>query len=179
MDVHFKKKIFDITASPSINISGKNEIRISCEYAHLHSMSSITTKFHEILLSSFIGVVLTNYFSSIFHFGKISNLKRGITPRKKLNPKFPANMRTFITTKFHKNPVSIFFLSEELHWLKKPNRTDRLIDGSKTLYPTQLVVGYKNVLTDCLCLCDERTMLSILKSRLEYFSHYFINKLWF
>ena len=30
-----------------------------CQYAHLHSMSYITTKFHEILLSCFRGVALT------------------------------------------------------------------------------------------------------------------------
>ena len=34
----------------------KNKIKISCGYAHLHIMSIITTKFHEILLSSFRGV---------------------------------------------------------------------------------------------------------------------------
>ena len=37
----------------------KNWIKISCGYAHLHIMSFITTKFHEILLSSFTGVALT------------------------------------------------------------------------------------------------------------------------
>ena len=38
----------------------KNGNKISCGYAHLHIMSFITTKFHEILLSGFRGVALTN-----------------------------------------------------------------------------------------------------------------------
>ena len=38
---------------------------------YLHNMSFITTKFHEIKLRGFRGVVLTNCFSSIFHFGQI------------------------------------------------------------------------------------------------------------
>ena len=37
----------------------KNGIKISCGYAHLHIMSFISTKFHEILLSGFRGVALT------------------------------------------------------------------------------------------------------------------------
>ena len=40
-------------------------------------MSFITTKFHAILLSGFSGVVLTNCFSSIFHFRQISKFKKG------------------------------------------------------------------------------------------------------
>ena len=40
------------------------------------------------MLSSFREVALTNCFSGIFHFSKISKFKRGITPRKKLNENF-------------------------------------------------------------------------------------------
>ena len=40
----------------------------SCGYAYQHIMSFITTKFLEILLSGFRGVVLTNRFSCIFKF---------------------------------------------------------------------------------------------------------------
>ena len=40
------------------------------------------------MLSSFREVALTNRFSGIFHFSKISKFKRGITPRKKLNENF-------------------------------------------------------------------------------------------
>ena len=47
-------------------------------------MSFITTKFLEILLSSFRGIALTNCFSNIFHFGQISNFKKGVIPRKKM-----------------------------------------------------------------------------------------------
>ena len=41
------------------NSEKKNGIKISCGYAHLHIMSFITTKFHEILLSGFRVVALT------------------------------------------------------------------------------------------------------------------------
>ena len=41
------------------NTEKKKWIKISCVYAHLHIMSFITTKFHEILLSGFRGVALT------------------------------------------------------------------------------------------------------------------------
>ena len=52
-------------------------------------MSFITTKFHEILLSGFRGVALTNCFSSIFHFGQISKFKKGVIQReKKMNQNF-------------------------------------------------------------------------------------------
>ena len=52
--------------------------------AYLHIMSFITTKFHVILFSGFSGVVLTNCFSSIFHFGQIFKFKKGVIPRKKI-----------------------------------------------------------------------------------------------
>ena len=54
--------------------------------AYLHIMSFITIKFNEILLSGFSGVVLTNCFSSIFHFLQISKFKKGhCSQKKKLN----------------------------------------------------------------------------------------------
>ena len=37
----------------------KSGIKISCGYAHLHIMSFITRKYHEILSSGFRGVALT------------------------------------------------------------------------------------------------------------------------
>ena len=51
-------------------------------------MSFITTKFHEILLSDFSGVVHAN---CIFNFGQISKFKKGVTPRKKIESKFPVD----------------------------------------------------------------------------------------
>ena len=51
-------------------------------------MSFSTTKFQEILLSGFRGVALTDYFSSIFHFGQISKFKKGVIPRKQWNQNF-------------------------------------------------------------------------------------------
>ena len=71
-------------------------------------MSFITTNFHEFLLSGFRGVAQTNCFSSIFHFGQISKLKKDVhvTPRKKNSIKMSCeyahlNIMYFITTKFH------------------------------------------------------------------------------
>ena len=55
---------------------------------HIYTLSFITTKFQEILLRGFRVVVLTNYFSSIFHFDQNSKLKRGLIPRKKWNQNF-------------------------------------------------------------------------------------------
>ena len=78
----------------------KNWSRIFCGYAHLQIKSFITTKFHEILLSGFRGVALTNCFSSIFHFGQISKFKQAVIPREKNESKFTVDMHTFITTKF-------------------------------------------------------------------------------
>ena len=73
----------------------KDQISISCKNAYLHIMSFITTKFHAILLSGFSGVVLTNCFSSIFHFRQISKFKKGINPRKKMESKFPVDMHMY------------------------------------------------------------------------------------
>ena len=57
-------------------------------------MSFITTKFREILLSSFRGVALTNCFSSFFHFGQISKFKKGVAPWKNW-VKFPVEMHIY------------------------------------------------------------------------------------
>ena len=53
------------------------------------------TKFHEVLSSGFRGVALTNCFNRIFHFGQISKFKKGVTPRKKMESKFPVDMRIY------------------------------------------------------------------------------------
>ena len=58
-------------------------------------MSFITTKFHAILLSGFSGVVLTNCFSSMFHYRQISKFKKDVTPRKKMESKFPVDMHIY------------------------------------------------------------------------------------
>ena len=59
-------------------------------------MSFITITFHEILFSGFRGVALTNCFSIIFHFVQISKFKKGVTPRQKMESKFPVDMRIYI-----------------------------------------------------------------------------------
>ena len=58
-------------------------------------MCFITTKFHEILLSGFRVVVLTNRFSSIFQYGQISKFEKDVTPRKKIESKFSVDMRLY------------------------------------------------------------------------------------
>ena len=58
-------------------------------------MSFITIKFHEILLSGFRRVALTNCFSTIFHFGQISQFKKGVILRKKIEWKSLVDMRIY------------------------------------------------------------------------------------
>ena len=59
-------------------------------------MSFITTKFHEILVSRSSGVVLTNCFSSIFHFCQISKFKKGhCSQKKKIESEFPVDMHIY------------------------------------------------------------------------------------
>ena len=58
-------------------------------------MSFITTKFHKILLGGFRRVALTHCCNNIFHFGQISKLKKGVTPGKKIESKFPVDMRIY------------------------------------------------------------------------------------
>ena len=74
----------------------KYGINTSCGYARLHGMYFTTTKIQEILSSGFRGVALTNCFSRIFHnYGQISKFKKGVTPRKKNESKFPLDMRIY------------------------------------------------------------------------------------
>ena len=91
----------------------KNWLRNSGKYAHLHSMSFITKKFREILLSCFRGVALKNCFSSIsFILAKFLSSKRGITPRKKIKISCGyahLHIMSFITTK-----KFVWAISEEL-----------------------------------------------------------------
>ena len=68
------------------------------------SMSGSITMFHEILFSGFRGVALTNCFSGIFNFWSNFQVQKGqchINPRKKIESKLPANIMSYITTKFH------------------------------------------------------------------------------
>ena len=82
------------------------EKKIKSEFpVDVHIKSFKTTKFHEILLSGFRGVALTNCFSSIFHFGPISKFKKGVIPRKngiKISCGYAhLHIMSFITTQFH------------------------------------------------------------------------------
>ena len=98
-------KLHDIVYFTLVNVqvvlSEKNQIRISCKYAHIHSMS-LSTKFYEILLSAFRGE-LTKYLSSICIFNQILKFKRGVTLRKNTKSCKYANLlhNPFITTQFH------------------------------------------------------------------------------
>ena len=58
-------------------------------------MSFITTKFQEILFSSFSGVVLTNCFSSIYHFRQISKFKKGHCSQNKRESKCHVDMHIY------------------------------------------------------------------------------------
>ena len=72
---------------------------------HIYTiMFFITAMFQEILLSSFSGVVLTKCFSNIFHFGQISNFKKGHNSEreKKISYGYAhLHIMSFITINFH------------------------------------------------------------------------------
>ena len=61
------------------------------------SLKHVTTKFQEILMSGFRGVVLTICFSSIY-FGQISKFKKGVISREKIDSKFPVDMHIYTVT---------------------------------------------------------------------------------
>ena len=125
----------------------KQWIRISCGYAHQHIKSFITTKFHEILLSGFRGVILTNCIRGIFHFGQISKLKKkSKIPREK-------NWIICITKKFQEILLSC---------ADKRNRTDGLTDWRvKNIIPSATrCVGYFTL--TCNTLCGMLTYISCI-----------------
>ena len=104
-------------------------------------MSFITTKFHDILLSGFRGVALTNCFSIIFHFHQISKFKKGVIQRQKNWIKISVDMHIYTSCPSLLKSFRKFCwaISEELRWQEKQDwPTDWLTDGSKTLYPPQL-----------------------------------------
>ena len=83
-------------------------VKNSDKYAHLHSISFITTTIQKILLRRFRGVAMTNCIRStcIFNFGQSFRFKRYITPKKKIWITIfcrYANLHStyFITTKCH------------------------------------------------------------------------------
>ena len=111
-------KFRQISSSKKGHYSQKIWIRISCGYAHLHIKSFINTKFHEILLSGFRGVSLTNCFRSIFHLSQISKFKKGVITRKKIESKFPVEMHiyTLCHSKLQSFTKFCWAVSEELRW---------------------------------------------------------------
>ena len=127
-------------------------MNISCEYANLHRMSFITTKFHKILLSGFKGVARTNSFSTIFNFAQISMLKGDIILTKngmKISCKYlHLCSMPFKTTNYKSFTKFCWAVSEELRSQKtkqNKNKNKKTVladwkkDWSKTLYPPQLV----------------------------------------
>ena len=93
-------------------------------YAHVHSIFCITTNFHEIQLSGFRGVALTNCFRNKFLiFVKFLRSKGAALPGTKVNQNF---LQICASTHYvHLN----YKVSEELHWQEKQDwRTDWLTD---------------------------------------------------
>jgi hypothetical protein len=70
---YFRSIFRKILSSKGHNSHKIQGIKISWEYAQLNMVSLLPTKFHEILFSSFRGVVLTSCFRSIF--GEIFKFK--------------------------------------------------------------------------------------------------------
>ena len=108
-------------------------------------MYFITTKFKEVLLSSFGGVALTNCFSSIFQFGQISKFKKGLTLKKKMNQNFlwicASTHYILHNNKVSRNSVERFQRS----YADKNNTTDWLTDWQvKKIIPSAThCLGYK------------------------------------
>ena len=55
--------------------STQYKFRISSEFAHVHTMSTLTTKINKILLNAFRKVAMINYFSSISFWLNFISLK--------------------------------------------------------------------------------------------------------
>ena len=113
---------------------------------YLHIMSYITTKLYEILLRGFSGsnaIALTNCIFSIFNFGQISQkFKKGVSPRKKLNQNFlwicTSTYMYYVLLNYKIYKILLSGL-RGVALTRKTELTDWLTDGSKTLYPPQLV----------------------------------------
>ena len=81
--------------SSNCSLKEKNQIRISCEYAHLYSMSLSITKVHEVLLSGLEELQWQTVSVVYLILATFSNFNRGITPRKKIESEFSANMHIY------------------------------------------------------------------------------------
>ena len=118
-------------------------------------MSYISTKFHEILLTGFRGIPLTNCFSRIFNFGQISKFKRGIIPGNKNYIKISCgyahvHSMSFITTSFTK-----FLWAERCcaDQRKKKELTSRAHRRVKNIIPSATrFVGYHKTREIWWCL---------------------------
>ena len=89
--------------------------------------------------------------SSIFHFGQISKFRKGVTPRKKIESKFPVDMHIYTLCPTLLQSFTKFFraVSEELRWQEKQDwRTDWLTDGrvNNIIPPATCCVGYNNAM---------------------------------
>ena len=115
-------------------------IRTSTQYA-LHN--NRVTKFCWAVSEE---LCLTNCFSSLFHFCKISKFERGFTPSKNNELEFPANLHIYTSclSSLQNFTKICRAVSEEFHWHKTGLKNGLIdwrlrTDGSKTLYPPQLV----------------------------------------
>ena len=88
-----------------------------CTYVHCMSLS--TTKLHEILLSGFRVVSLTNCFISILNFGQISKFKKGRNSQKNIwikNSCEYALLYTVCSSKLQSLTKFFWAVSEEFRW---------------------------------------------------------------
>ena len=121
--------------------------------------------------------------SSIFHFGQVSKFKKGVTPRKKWNENFlwicASTHYVLYNYKVSRNSVERFQRScaNKKNWTD--GLTDWLTDGSKTLYPLQLVawgiIIYKCTIIIVLKYRKPGLMIESLsvafRSVQEYYTH--------
>ena len=115
-------------------------------------MSFITTKFHEILSSVFRGSSCAKKTIVSFILAKFLSSKTGVTPRKKMESKFPVDIRIHTLNVLHydkvsRNSIERFQRSCANKIYRTDGLTDWLTDGSKTLYPPLLVAwGIKTLI---------------------------------
>ena len=107
--------IFVKFLSSKRGIAPRKKIESKCSVdMHIHTLCPSLLKVSRNSVEWFQRICANKKNSSIFHFGQISKFKKGVTPRKKMESKFPVDMHiytlymSFITTKFQEILLSGF-----------------------------------------------------------------------
>ena len=116
---HKSCKKWYILAQVLIVLSGKSQRRIFCKYAHVHSMSLLTTEFHEILLSRLKELRLHHWLIQRGAEGTFAppKKKRGGEKQRERERKKRENKKGFslCILAFHSNLQECLFLHQTFH----------------------------------------------------------------